>query len=114
MNDDRWLEELLAKPAPHLDDDGFTARVVARLPPPALVRERRAILGLATLLAALVVVLTPAGAGVSAAFELVGQLVAGGPTSSAAGLALPTLIVGGVLLLLSTWGAVALARAQEA
>lgn len=114
MNDDRWLEELLAEPAPHLDDDGFTARVVARLPRPALVRERHLILGIATLLAALVVVLTPAGAGVGAAFELVGQVIAGrAPSSPSAGLPLAALISGGVLLLLSMWGAVALARAQE-
>jgi hypothetical protein len=113
MNDDRWLEDLLQEPAPHLDDDGFTARVVARLPRHANA-ERRIILGLTTLLAALVAMLSPAHRGITAAVDLMADLIlAVGHVGPGTPIALPGLIAGAVLVIVATWGAIGLARTQE-
>jgi hypothetical protein len=43
-NDPDWLDPILRRPGAHLDDDGFTQRVMSRLPPPRNGRARAAIL----------------------------------------------------------------------
>ena len=120
MSDDRWLDDLLATPAPHLDDDGFTARVVAGLPRRRTGVARAVVLGVATVLAALVAAVTPARAGFMALGDLVqaifgyAQSVAAGHSAPQASLVAPMAIAGAVVLVLLVWGAVSLARAQEA
>jgi hypothetical protein len=41
MNDDQWLERALRASERHLDDDGFTQRVMAALPPAPARRAAR-------------------------------------------------------------------------
>jgi hypothetical protein len=102
MND--WLENMLQTPAKHIDDDGFTARVITTLPARSSPRARLLILGLCTVLAGVVLLTSSAGPDVTAAFESLLHWRQQGPGLPVAGAVLAALIV---------WGAWGLATAED-
>jgi hypothetical protein len=63
MNREDWLDRRLREAAPYIDDNGFTRRVLARLPAPSRRREwlRTIILLGVTLLASVVAALSGGG-----------------------------------------------------
>jgi cytochrome c oxidase assembly factor CtaG len=113
------LEHLLSAP-PHLDDEGFTARVMARLPEArAGTRSRRSIVLAASLCAALVgAVMLPGSQVALAAVRDVLEPLSAMPLdpvrSGGALMSLGTtaLTVHGVILVMIVWGAVALGRGE--
>ncbi len=114
------LEQLLSA-TPHLDDEGFTARVMARLPDArASTRSRLRLVLAASLCAALVgVVALPGSQAVLVAVrDVLEPLLAMPLDPGRAGAALTStgatgLAVHGVLLVMIVWGAVALARSES-
>ncbi len=113
------LERLLSAP-PHLDDDGFTERVMARLPEARDgARSRRGVVLALSTCAALVgaVMLPGSQVAIAAVRDLLNPLLAMplDPERSAAALAsmgTMTLAVQGAVLAMVVWGAVALARGE--
>lgn len=115
LDHDRW-EKLLAAPEPHIDDGGFTARVMAALPRRRALALRRALVADSLLVAALVSVLLPP---FNAAFAMLGTALASlgsllaAPDTTIALAGVPSLLAAGVLLVLLTWGGIALAKSGE-
>ncbi len=113
------LEHLLSAP-PHLDDDGFTERVMARLPEARSgAPSRRGVALAVSLFAALAgaVMLPGSRVALDAVSAVLGPLLAiplDPVRSSAALMSMGTtaLAVHGVVLAMIVWGAVALARAE--
>lgn len=111
------LEQLLSA-APHLDDAGFTARVMARLPESrSRASARRAVVLAVSLCAAFAGALTLPGfqVALAAVSDALGPLlaVASDPARAAAQLAsvgMGALAVQGIVLVMIVWGAAALAR----
>jgi hypothetical protein len=111
------LEHLLSA-APHLDDEGFTARVMARLPEPrASTRALRGVVLAVSLCASFVGAVTLPGfqVALAAVRDVLGPLLAlpvdpvrSGAALTSAGTA--ALALQGVVLVMIVWGAVALAR----
>jgi len=76
-NRDEWLDQQLRDAAPYIDDDGFTARVLQRLPAPSRRRQSfRAVIliGMAVLASMLAYVLSDSGRFVNVALERLGML----------------------------------------
>jgi len=76
-NRDEWLDQQLRDAAPYIDDDGFTARVLQRLPAPSQRRQSfRAVIliGMAVLASMLAYVLSDSGRFVNVALERLGML----------------------------------------
>ena len=72
VNQEDWLDRQLREAAPYIDDDGFTARVVKKLPAPRRRRDSlRAVilLGITLLASALAYVLSDGGRFVSVGVE---------------------------------------------
>jgi hypothetical protein len=101
-HDDADLERLLRAPKPPIDDDGFTDRLLARLPPRRRTEPWRVTILLGfTLAAALVGVLVPG----------VRELMFGAPVDLVLpGSVLP--VTAAVLVAMALWGATALATAE--
>jgi hypothetical protein len=71
-HNDEWLDQQLRDAAPYIDDDGFTARVLQRLPAPSRQRQSlRAVIliGMAMLASMLAYVLSDSGRFVNVALE---------------------------------------------
>lgn len=113
------LERLLSAP-PYLDDDGFTGRVMARVPESNDgARSRRSVILAVSACAALVAAAIVPGsrAAVAAVRDLLEPLLTLplDPVRSGAALAsmgTTALTVDGVVLAMIVWGAVALARGE--
>lgn len=115
------LEHLLANP-PHLDDEGFTARVMARLPEPGPRARplRGLVLGVSSCASlAVAVALPPVRVALGAVRELLEPVLAFAVDPLRSGAALvsagtatgtATLALGGAVLMVIVWGAVAIAR----
>ncbi len=113
------LEQLLSAP-PYLDDDGFTERVMARLPEARdSARSRRSVVLAVSTCAALVgaVILPGSQVAIAAVRDLLEPLLATplDPVRSGAALmslGTTALAIHGVVLAMIVWGAVALARGE--
>ncbi len=99
-----WLEAMLQTPAKHIDDDGFTARVVTQLPARRSSRARLLVLGAFTVLAGVVLLSLSGGRDVAIAFE---SLLHWRQQETA----MPA--VGAVLAALIVWGAWGLSTAED-
>jgi hypothetical protein len=105
-SDDDPVEALLRERAPYLDDDGFTARVIGRLPPARnLARLRALVLLAAAAIAGLVVLVWPAAAqALRAVLGTLGPAWRDAPAN--------TLLAGLTLLALIVWGCAAAATSD--
>lgn len=116
-HDDDWLEDLLRRPAPYIEDLGFSARVVSALPAPTSRVRRLLLLSFSLAAALLVLVLPPLRASLVAASDVVSQLALAAidPKAAAAvsAMGIQALVGAGVLVVISLWGAVGLARARD-
>ena len=76
-NSDQWLDQQLRDSAPYIDDAGFTARVLQRLPAPSRRRQSsRAVIliGMAMLASMFAYVLSDSGRFVNVALERLAML----------------------------------------
>lgn len=88
-----WLDDRLSGPQPHIDDDGFSARVMARLPPPSRSREK---LRTRVLFTSAVAAGATAWPGVGAVFKAVTHVPASPLTHPLALCALALLVLAGL------------------
>jgi hypothetical protein len=98
---EEWLDAMLTKQLPYLDDNGFTARVVEQLPPRRSTKRRTAVLAVFAALAAGVAAISPLGRLLPEAFRF---------TTHISALSLAAWVTVGLIV----WGAAALAVMEEA
>jgi len=98
------LESLLSR-APHIDDDGFTEAVMARLPPSRPSLRMRTIILLASTVTSCSVVAAVPGARRFLAEISVGLVSGSAATGS-------SLLVAGIVVALVVWGAMAAASSE--
>jgi hypothetical protein len=106
-HDEKWnqeLEAMLSAPTPYLEDRGFTAQVVARLPAQSSSKRRYVVLAAFTVLAGITAFLLPIGTFVPETLHSASTV----PTSLSM---LP--VASWVLIGLMAWAGVGLASAEE-
>ena len=102
---DQELESMLRKPLPYVNDDGFTASVVGKLPPRRASKWRPAVLAISAVLAAGAAFLLPVG-------TFLPETLVSAATIPRHLSMLP--LVSWLVVALIVWGAVGLATSEDA